>query len=104
MGDATLAPTLLATAGPADAEPHAEPPATSENPPADEARMEAAAVAAATLAGDTLDPVAWEEVLKHNPSHHLALSKLADIARMQGTSGTTQAEETDEDVQAQNLP
>ena len=46
--------------------------------------MEAAAVAAATLAGDTLDPVAWEEVLKHNPSNHLALSKLADIARMQG--------------------
>ena len=46
--------------------------------------MEAAALAVATLAGDTLDPVAWEEVLKHNPSNHLALSKLADIARMQG--------------------
>jgi tetratricopeptide (TPR) repeat protein len=75
MGDATLSPKLLATATPA----HAEPPATS-----DEVRMEAAALAVATLAGDTLDPVAWEEVLKHNPSNHLALSKLADIARMQG--------------------
>ena len=75
MGDATLSPKLLATATPA----HAEPPATS-----DEVRMEAAALAVATLAGDTLDPSAWEEVLKHNPSNHLALSKLADIARMQG--------------------
>ena len=46
--------------------------------------MEAAAVAEATSAGDTLEPAAWEEVLKHNPSNHLALSKLADIARMLG--------------------
>ena len=46
--------------------------------------MKAAAVAVATAAGDTLDPMAWEEVLKLNPSNHLALSKLADIARMQG--------------------
>jgi len=84
MGDATLSPTLLATAT-ADAEPHAEPLAEPHATPENEAaRMEAAAVAAASLADDALDPVAWEEVLRHNPSNHLALSKLADIARMQG--------------------
>ena len=77
MAETTPAPTLSATNTPADAD--AEPLAENEA-----ARMEAAAVAAATAAGDTLDPKAWEEVLKLNPSNHLALSKLADRARMQG--------------------
>ena len=75
MAETTPAPTLSATDTPADAEP------LDEN---EAARMEAAAVAAATAAGDMLEPKAWEEVLKLNPSNHLALSKLADIARMQG--------------------
>ena len=75
MAETTPDRTLSATATPADAEP------LTEN---EAARMEAAAVAVATAAGDTLDPMAWEEVLKLNPSNHLALSKLADIARMQG--------------------
>lgn len=66
---------------PVDAAPHA----ASEHPPSDEAaQAEAAALATAAASDDAFDTKVWEEVLRHNSSNQTALSRLADIARMQG--------------------
>lgn len=80
MAEAAATPSATPVV-PVDAEPHALP----ENPLADEvAQKEAEALAVAISAGDTMDPAAWEAVLTHNPANHLAHTKLADIARLQG--------------------